>query len=177
MKFPAKLLWLAAALVFASSVQGQGFPAHFVGGFADTVPGLTGGTKPDTRLALNCEQAGKCVLALGKDTIASFSTFAVVKELKYARNALAYAKERKDVPAGSVYAWQANNLRPLLASKSEIEMCVDVQNESMKDEYMLLCRLDRDPWKKGTVLLMGTLLANCGELFCRYEIYPLFRER
>ena len=118
-----------------------------------------------------------CVLKIGKDIAGDFSRFSSVGNLQRAAAALSYAKEHKDVPTTSHVAWQAKNLMPLLASEATIEACVDLKGQSLPDGYMLACKLNRDPWARSTVLLMGVQLSNCRILFCGYELFPLFREQ
>jgi hypothetical protein len=159
-----------------SGSSGNSFPEYFVGTFEDTVPKKVGGTIPDTKFLLTCSQFGACTVKIGENVAGRYSTFSPVTNLQYAAYALSYAKEHNNVAVNSALLWQANNLKPLLSSSSAIEACVDLRDKSLPQGYMLLCKLDHDPWAKNTVLLMGTRLSNCGELFCRYEIFPLFRE-
>jgi hypothetical protein len=152
------------------------FPEYFIGTFEDTVPNKVGGTIPSTKFLLTCSSLGTCTVRIGDNIAGSFSSFSPVTDLQYAAYALAYAKEHNNVPVTSASSWQANNLKPLLSSSSAIETCVELRDKSLPQGYMLLCKLDQDPWAKNTVLLMGTRLSNCGDLFCRYEIFPLFRK-
>ncbi len=157
------------------SESGDGIlPSYFVGTFEDIVPETTGGTVPNTKFSLSCGRSGDCELKIGKNSGASFKASANVVDLHSAKYAIKYAKEHGDVPASSYLSWTANNLKPLLYSKSDIESCLDLTSESLPEGYMLLCRLDRNPWNKKAVLLLGSLLSTCGELFCRFEIIPLF---
>src|SRR5215470_4554710 len=172
------LLCLGSKSVFAqtgSDVSEQ-LPDYFVGTFEDRVPKLIGGRVTDTTFSLTCTVTGACVVQIGTDIPSRFDSPSSVKDLRYARAALSYAKEHKTVASSSPMAWQAENLKPLLVSASEIETCIDLRQRSLPEGYMLLCKLDRDPWQKSTVLLMGMRMSNCGEVFCGYEIFPLFRK-
>lgn len=159
-----------------SGSRNSAFPEYFVGTFEDTVPGKVGGRIPDTKFSVSCNQSGACLIKIGGNVAGKYSTFSPVTNLQYAAYALSYAKDHNSVAPNSALSWQANNLKPLLSSASAVETCVDLREKSLPEGYMLLCKLDHDPWAKNTVLLMGTRLSNCGELFCRYEIFPLFRE-
>lgn len=151
-------------------------PSYFSGVFEDKVPKVIGGTVPEMLIDLACSRQVGCKLRFGpQNDVGTFRIAGKVKDLSEARFALSYAKSKKDVPTGSPMAWQANRLMPLLASTAEIDSCVDLEQGEMKNAYMLLCKLTVDPWGKGTVILMGTVLSNCGQLFCRYELFPLFR--
>lgn len=186
-RFPKAALTLWALAIYAYAGVGFAqdpsnsagtvqFPGYFVGTFEDTVPRLIGGSIPDTKFSLNCTQAGACVIKIGSGIPSRFSSSSSVRDLRYASSALSYAKEHKRVGPNSALAWQAQNLLPLLASASAIEACVDLREKSLPEGYMLLCKLDHDPWGKDAVLLMGMRMSNCGELFCGYEIFPLFRQ-
>lgn len=177
MKRMATLLCLCLQFASCSTDSySRKVPADFVGTFEDLVPEKIGGTIPDTAFSFNCSHSGVCTTSIGGNAAATYKISAPVTNLQYVKDALKYAKEHNKVSAGSELAWQANNLRPLLSSSSDIESCVDLRDDSLPEGYMLLCKLDRNPWRKKTILLMGTLMATCGELFCRYEIQPLFEK-
>ena len=153
---------------------GGKFPSYFVGTFKDIVPEITGGTVPNTKISINCSRSGDCDFQIGENAAVSLKASANVPDLKYAKDALTYAKEHGSVPASSYLSWHANNLKPLLSSKSEIESCLDLTSDSLPEGYMLMCKLDRDPWNRKSILILGTQLSTCNELFCRFEIVPLF---
>ena len=152
------------------------FPSYFIGKFEDTVPDRVGGSIPNLTWSLNCDRFGSCNMKVGESDGEIYKIFPLESGLQYAKYALQYAKDHSSVGENSSLAWQANHLKPLLSSKSEIESCVELKNESVSDGYMLLCKLDHDPWGKKTVLLFGTLMSLCSELFCRYETFPFFRK-
>jgi len=172
------LLCLGINNVFAQTASDSSarIPNYFVGTFEDRVPRLIGGTMPDTTFSLSCALTGACLVQIGAGSPSRFDSVSSVTDLRPVRSALSYAREHKTVGSNSSMAWQADNLKPLLVSTSEIETCVDLREKSLPEGYMLLCILDRDPWRKNTVLLMGMRMSNCGEIFCGYEIFPLFRK-
>jgi len=174
-----------ALFAYAAITQAQGvasvsnknkLPDYFFGSFEDTVPNLFGGSIPDTKFTATCDQASGCLITIGQGEGERFGKLATVGNLQAARYALSYARQHKDVPPNSAYAWPAQNLRPLLASNAEIETCINLGTDSLPDGYILMCKLDQDPWGKTTILPMGTLMSGCAQLFCRYEIYPPFRK-
>jgi hypothetical protein len=96
-----------------------------------------------------------------------------LKSLREADSAWQYAIKHKDAaPSGRPDDTALMPLlKPMLAAEIGLEACWDLYQ---RDEgYMAACTLNRDPWRRDTVLLMGTLLANCSPPFCRYIPHPL----
>ena len=153
-------------------------PKYYVGTFQDYVPGLIGQTVPNVYIWVKCSDQGACSVKTGGSTINNFNSSAIWERLPIPNAALTYAREHKVVKPGSAMTWYAQNLKPLLDSNASINHCISIQSTTMNipPGYLLLCRLDKNPWEKDVVLFMGMLLANCGELFCGYEIYPMFRQ-
>lgn len=158
----------------AQQVGNETLPNYYVGTFEDTVPQKIGGKTPNTKFTLNCNKSASCTIKVGENQVGTFNSFTSVTNLQAANYALSYAKEHLNVSEGSTYSWQANHLKPLLTSTAKLESCIDISDKSSLG-YILLCKLDNDPWAKSTVLILGTQMSNCGDLFCRYEIVPLFR--
>lgn len=64
-------------------------------------------------------------------------------------------------------------LRPLLESSAFIDKCIDLNIGGANAS--ILCRASASPWKETVLLFFGASLAACGDGFCGYAIYPLFR--
>ncbi|MBI1942830.1 MAG: hypothetical protein HYS35_04120 [Betaproteobacteria bacterium] len=131
-------------------------------------------------MKIECALAAGCAVLFGSSA-EIFDAIRVFPErlLFQPRFALKYARDRL---ARAVAA--RPDLEPLLRSGAEIESCIDMERAADRlmqppdypGGYLLLCKLDRNPWQKPALLLMSTLLASCGPVFCRYEIMPLFGE-
>lgn len=97
-----------------------------------------------------------------------------VENLIYATNALKYAIDQQSrTIKNEEYAESMSKLRPVLSSNPSISKCWDLNYPS--PEYMLACTLTNAPPDTPSIYLFGTLLANCGEAFCRYVINPMSR--
>ncbi|HEY8100992.1 MAG TPA: hypothetical protein VIF82_09570 [Burkholderiaceae bacterium] len=151
-------------------------PQYFLGTFEDLVPDRVGGKTPNTTFRIKCGASTKCTVGFREGSEQQLHA-APIQELKFAKTALKYAKEHREVKPESYNAWVAQNLRPLLNSDADIESCIDLRMESAPAGYILLCRLTKDPWNRGTVIMLGTEMSSCGELFCSYSIYPAFRKQ
>jgi hypothetical protein len=168
---------LLLAFCAASAARGQIAP-QFLGTFAIDLPETVGQKAPLVKWILRCQDS-KCALALGNQATQTYDKLepARAEHLSQARSALKYARDRK-----SIGKTEAPHLAPLLDSDSDLESCIDLGYAKPSfpgadlPGLTLLCTLQRNPWRRPVVLLLGTLLANCGPAFCRYEIFPLFKE-
>jgi hypothetical protein len=92
--------------------------------------------------------------------------------LPQASSALRYATEQRSQTIDNPeLALPMALLRPTLASNPSIAKCWDLNYP--EPEYMLACTLSGAPAGSPPLYLFATLMANCGEGFCRYIIYPL----
>ena len=99
-----------------------------------------------------------------------------VKNLVYATNALKYAIDQQSrTIKNEEYSQSMSRLRPIFSSNPSIAKCWDLNYPS--PDYMLACTLTDVPPEGPPIYLFGTLLANCGEAFCRYVINPMTRVR
>lgn len=90
--------------------------------------------------------------------------------LAQAGNALRYAiEQRLRTLENPEFAEPMALLRPVLAGNPKIDRCWDLNY--LEREYLLACTLSNAPG----LYLFASLMANCGEGFCRYIIYPLSR--
>lgn len=97
-----------------------------------------------------------------------------VENLTYATYALKYAIGQKDKEFKNEENSEImKRLRPAFASNPSIEKCWDLGYPEA--DYMLACTLTNASPEASTVYLFGTLMANCGEAFCRYTITPMSR--
>ena len=153
-------------------------PVDFDGAYEADLPETVGKSAPMVGATLRCKD-GTCTFAMGKDSKEVYDKLGSINPSHYsqAKFALAYAKEHK-----ANASEEAPHLSALLDSDSNLYSCVDLGyiNPRFPGADMpgltILCKLDRNPWKKPVVLLMGTILANCGPGFCRYAIVPMFRQ-
>lgn len=149
----------------------------YAGSFEALYPEKVGDKTPTVPMRMQCAMPAGCMLEFGGGQ----EKFGVVRPvpkaiLDQANGAVDYARERK---ANAVA--ERPDLAPLLESTARIVDCIDLAKRrdppakvEEPDGYIALCKLDRNPWKNPVVLLMGSIMANCGPAFCRYEILPLF---
>jgi hypothetical protein len=133
-----------------------------------------------TQMTLECSLARICTLTVESregtekpDVSVQYLEKRPLKSLREADGAWQYAIKHKDAaPSGRPDDTVLMPLlKPMLAAGVGLEACWDLFE---RDEgYMAACTLNRDPWRRDTVLLMGTLLANCSPPFCRYIPHPL----
>lgn len=151
-----------------------------LGTYGARFPAHAGENPPTLQVSIDCRPGPGCMVTFGASTEVFDAIRLFPERLLYQpRFALKYARDRQ---ARAVVA--RPDLEPLLRSSAEIDSCVDLdravdrlmQPPDYPGGILLLCKLDRNPWQKSVVLLMGTLPANCGPVFCRYEIMPLFRD-
>ena len=166
-----RFLLLAGVLCFAGPAHAQ--VGAFAGSYETLLPEKIGGKIPTVRWRMQCTTA-ECEFAAGENSD-KFDAVRPVRAsiLEQANYALGYAREHK----GPALA-ERPDLKPLLDSRARIAECIDLgkmDSQVQQDGYIVLCKLDGNPWPKPVVLLLGTILANCGPAFCRFEIIPLFK--
>jgi hypothetical protein len=99
-----------------------------------------------------------------------------VQNLTNASAALKYAiGQQSQTIKNEEFAESMGRLRPVLAANPGISKCWDL-NYPFPD-YMLVCKLSDTSAGAAPMYLFGTLMANCGEAFCRYVIYPMTRAK
>lgn len=165
----------------AADIKPISIPRHFLGGFEAKMPAIIGDAIPNTTMSVLCEEKSGCFLVSGEHG-QRFPLVRTFSRKDVANDALTYAKAHKNVVAQSPMAWYAKNLMPLLSSSAIIESCVDLAEKSTYNDppsgQILICKLNKSPWPKPVVLLMGVRMgqtSGCGELYCDYEIHPLFQ--
>jgi len=98
-----------------------------------------------------------------------------VENLDEAQFALEYARSQRSARISKrEFSELIQHLQPLLKSDLNFEQCFDVHYGG--DAYSLVCNTAKSAWEKPSLLYLGSLLANCGEGFCRYVIYPLIKQ-
>jgi hypothetical protein len=181
--FARPALTFVGACLLANVALGQSQappedPSKFYGSFAIELPETVGQAKPTVKWTLRCRE-GQCALASGNEPAQVFDKLEAARSEHFAQAqfALKYAKEHKAEGKKA-----APYLSALLDSDSELQSCIDLGYRKPSfpgadvPGMTLLCGLRSNPWPRPAVLLLGTLLANCGPAFCRYEIVPLFKE-
>jgi len=137
--------------------------------------------KSSMTMALQCAQ-DQCQLDMtavtngGSPNIHSqrLSDITPVENLSAAQKALAYARTQKSTRINRAeFAEIIKNLEPLLNSDIGIDHCFNVHYGG--EGYSLICQTEKSAWEKPSLLYLGALMANCGEGFCGYVIYPLVR--
>ena len=97
-----------------------------------------------------------------------------VSELTQAEGALKYAIGQRALEIRhEEYSEVMRRLRPVLAANPSVAKCWDLNYSS--PDYLLACTLSGAPPGSPPLYLFGTLLASCGEAFCRFVIYPMSR--
>lgn len=98
-----------------------------------------------------------------------------VENLDEAQFALEYARSQKSARISKrEFSELIQHLQPLLNSNLDFEKCFDVHYGG--ESYSLVCSTAKSAWEKPSLFYLGSLLANCGEGFCRYVIYPLIKQ-
>jgi hypothetical protein len=143
-----------------------------------------GNAADSVEIQLECESESSCVLTTTARSAGESPTIErkalknvrPVENLTDASNALEYAIEQKSAEIrNEEYLRIMTRLRPVLESHPRIGKCWDLNYTS--PDYMLVCTLANAPAGSPPIYLFGTLLANCGEAFCRFVIYPLSKAR
>lgn len=168
--------------LLASAPPGRPYPPapkasakDFEGTYEMALPEKIGVPLPLVVNRLVCKQ-GACLYTIANDDPTEFKMQGTVRPTTFgqARHALKYAMDRKAEAKA-----EAPHLAPLLDSGASLAGCIDLELEGMRAPGMvILCKLDRNPWKSPAVLLMGSILSDsCRAASCRYEIIPLVRRR
>lgn len=166
---------IAAWSLVALSAHGQAEdrsavrPGDFNGKYVGSLAG-------QMRVRLECD-AGRCTLIVPDSPAMVYGLISPLPARNYAEaeNALKYAQDHKDGKSEEVVKGSA--LDALLHSSAKIRTCLDLrQTNNDPPAYTILCNLDGTPWQKPSVLYMGTILANCGPVFCRFGMLPMFME-
>lgn len=166
------LILLATQVFLISTVLAEGIGGDYEGKI------IMGDDSSDMHLL--CKSGGDCKMVItnvkngGPPAIdtTNWPKPGPAQRLTQARLSLQYAKDHKeDQGINLAYTAIVGKLRPLLDSDAQIDECLDLDGKG----GVLLCSLTTSPWKTPTVLFMEVLLANCGQNFCAYVIYPLFK--
>jgi hypothetical protein len=129
------------------------------------------------KATLRC-RSDVCTFAIGTSS-ESYDKLDPIRRSHFnqAKFALKYAKDH-----GVKARREAPYLSPLLDSDAGIHSCIDLGYKNPRfpgadvPGLNILCKLDRNPWNRPVVLHMGSILANCGDAFCRYGMLPMFRQ-
>ena len=147
-------------------------PREFDGTYEMDLPELIGQATPLEKNTLAC-YGGKCVYTVGGKKLATWDKLGAIRPHSFAgaRYALKYPVDRK-----AEAKLEAPYLAPLLDSGASIVACIDL-GTSKQDQpgLVILCKIDRAPWKTPGVLLMGLILSDTCRAFCGYSIIPLLR--
>jgi hypothetical protein len=150
-------------------------PREFEGTYEMDLPEKIGVRLPLVNYKLAC-QGGKCIFSVGGKVQATFDKpgFILPHSFAGARSALKYARDHK-----AEAKEEAPHLAPLLESGASIAACIDLRRSKMEDVtgLVILCKVDRDPWKVPAVLLMGLILSDTCRSTCGYDIIPLLRRQ
>lgn len=160
-------------------------PAHaadesIVGSFASKM-GKPGNS---LELHLKCESESSCTLTSVMQwrndpplqEQQALTKVRAVEDLTEARGALQYAiGQRARSIKNEEFAETMDRLRPVLAANPVIAKCWDLNDPA--PQYTLVCTFSNVPPGSSALYLFGTLMADCGEAFCRYVIHPMDRVR
>ena len=167
----------SAALLICSAAHGAPNAESIVGAY-ELKLGKPGNS---VEMVLECSSETTCTFTTasqsGKNSYKDVQTLkkvVPVQNLIYAQNALKYAiSQQSQTIKNEEYAESMSRLRPVLSSNPSIAKCWDLNYPS--PEYMLACKLANTSADSAPIYLFGTLMANCGEAFCRYVINPMVR--
>ena len=143
-----------------------------------------GNAADSVEIQLECESESSCVLTTTSRSAGesprverkALNSVRPQEDLTDASTALAYAIEQKSAEIrNDEYLQIMTRLRPVLEAHPRIGKCWDLNYSS--PDYMLACTLDNAPAGSPPIYLFGTLLANCGDAFCRFVIYPMSKVR
>jgi hypothetical protein len=166
------------ALCLSASAYGEPASDSIVGKFELK----TGNPDNSLEIHLECESETRCTfwtISQWKSNPPhqdrrALSKVRRVENLTTAINALNYAVGHQSlIIKNQEFAESMSKLRPVLSSGPSISKCWDLDYPS--PEYLLVCTLANTPPDSPPIYLFGTLLANCGEGFCRYVINPMSR--
>src|SRR6185295_4999491 len=98
-----------------------------------------------------------------------------LKDRREVDGAFGYALDHKgeEIVDNTEFIEIMKQLRPILDDGPAIGKCWDLNY--VEPTYMVACYVSQKSSKRPTLFLFGTLMADCGEAFCRYIIYPMQR--
>lgn len=138
----------------------------------------------NTTMRLECKAEATCSFSIttqqgtgtpGRET-QTLDEVRVAQNLAQANNALKYASEQLTQPiTDEEYSDLMSRLRPVLSKSPVAEKCWDLNY--IAPTYLLLCTLSNTSSSDAPLYLFATLMAGCGQAFCRYVIYPLNRSK
>jgi hypothetical protein len=176
MKTAMRLPSLLVALGLCTSVFAAPNSGNIVGAFEAVLNNRTGSLK----LRLECETESSCRLTTVSQTGQSPSV-SDVQDLRKVRllekpveaaSALRHATEKRNIESRTAeYAELMRRLSPVLSSNPSINQCWDLNYPT--PGYSLACTFANAPEESPPLFLFFTLMANCGDVFCRYVIYPM----
>jgi hypothetical protein len=134
-------------------------------------------------ISLACESDLKCAMKIfasksSKTPLETrrFDSVSRLREPQPVFNALKFTKEQLAKPEAGLPA-DLIAARTRLALLGQVELgtdnCHDLGSPE-GDAYLVVCRLQNSPWAQPTILFFGTQMSNCGPMFCRYMILPMF---
>lgn len=133
---------------------------------------------------LECENESNCTFITvsqwktnpPQQTKEALSKVHLIDNLTEATSALNYTINQQSLPIkNEEYAESIRKLKPILSTNPSINKCWDLNYPA--PTYMLACTLSNSPASNPPIYLFGTLLASCGEAFCRYVINPMERTK
>jgi hypothetical protein len=150
-------------------------PSEFNGTYA----GRLNNSQVDS-VHLKCEGGKACILTMSGSPPEVYQEITALDSRNYpeADSALKYAREHKAAAGAELV--KGSPLAVLLESNAKISVCIDLRKLKQNGRpaeppaYTILCKVDSDPWGKPAVLYMGTILANCGPVLCRFGFLPMF---
>jgi hypothetical protein len=168
-------VFFACSLAHATENSGT-----IVGAFEATLTNEAG----SLRLHFECETESLCKLTTESQSgkrpptkdVQVLNKIRPVEKLTEAAYALRYAIDKRSSQSRSgEYAELMRRLGPVLSSNPSLGRCWDLTYPT--PGYSLACTLANAPAESPPVYLFFTLMANCGDVFCRYVIYPLSRHQ
>ncbi len=103
------------------------------------------------------------------------TNFSPVSNWAGVQRAVQYARENSaNRISNKEHAAILEKLKPLLDSDTVVDRCVDLNYGGRGAS--LLCRSSSSPWRESVLLFFGASLNTCGQGFCGYVIYPLFKK-
>jgi hypothetical protein len=136
------------------------------------------------RLHFECETESLCRLTTESQSgkrpptkdVEILNNIRPVEKLAEAEYALRHAIDKRSSQSRSgEYTELMRRLGPVFSSNPVLGRCWDLTYPT--PGYSLACTLANGPVENPPVYLFFTLMANCGDVFCRYVIFPLSRSR
>lgn len=141
-----------------------------------------GGAANSNELRLECDRALNCKFTTtsqqgsrpASQDVQILEEVRRVENIAQASNALKYAIEQRARSIQQIeFAELLTRLGPVLSNEPSVEKCWDLNYPS--PTYLLACTVSDATEKGSPIYLFATLMATCGEAFCRYIIYPMAR--